>query len=608
MLRMLKWLFLAVLSITGLAAAYGAYIVFINPSLHMTIDKQTFAMALESPEMLTELGAIEGTMLDYHSGRLNDVSWDKRARDYDTARRNLAAIEAYDLRALKGQERLTYEVMSWNLKSQLGFERIKWLAPGDTPYPINQMFGEQNGFPRFMQFTHAVKNDATASTYVARLNALGEKFDQIIDVVKRQAAMGAVPPTFVFDKVLTEMHGFIAMPVRENPLYATYVTRLDEIGLSAERQSELAASAETAITDVVYPAYRRMIETMQTLKAQSTPDAGVWKQPDGSAYYALVLAQQTTTDLTPQQVHDLGLSEVDRITAEMDAILKSQGLTEGSVGARMKALGEDPRFGWEDSDAGRAAILAEYTRIIAEVNALMPQYFSSIPAQPVEVVRVPVFSEGGSAGAYYNQPAMDGSRPGRFFANLRDVRETPKWSMKTLAYHEAIPGHHFQIATAMNLDLPLARTYSFFTAYVEGWALYAERLALDIGMYKDDPFGDLGRLQAELFRAVRLVVDTGIHFKRWSREQAIDYMASTTGMALGDVTAEIERYAVMPGQACSYKIGMIKILELREKAKAALGERFDLKSFHSVVLDNGALPLQVLEKVVDEWIAGKGGA
>ena len=608
MLRIVKWLFLAVLSVVGLAAVYGAYIVFINPSLHMTIDKQSFAMVLENPEMLTQLGAIEGTMLDYHSSKLDDVSWDKRTRDYDTARRNLAAIEAYDLRSLKGQEKLTYEVMSWSLKSQLGFERIKWLAPGDNPYPINQMFGEQNGFPRFMQFTHAVKNDATAASYVARLNALGTKFDQIIDVVKRQAAMGAVPPTFVFDKVLDEMNGFVALPVRENPLYSTYITKLDEIGLAADRKAELAASAEAAITDVVYPAYSRMIATMQALKPQSTPDAGVWKQPDGSAYYALALAQQTTTDLTPQQVHDIGLSEVARITTEMDAILTSQGIAGGTVGERMKALGEDPRFTWEDSDAGRAAILAEYARIIAEVNARMPEVFATVPAQPVEVVRVPVFSEVGSAGAYYNQPALDGSRPGRFFANLRDVGETPKWSMKTLAYHEAIPGHHFQIASAMNLDLPLARTYSFFTAYVEGWALYAEHLALDIGMYKDDPFGDLGRLQAELFRAVRLVVDTGMHFKRWSREQAIDYMAGTTGMALGDVTAEIERYSVMPGQACAYKIGMLKILELREKARTALGGRFDMKAFHTIVLDNGALPLTVLEKVVDEWIVAQGAA
>jgi len=264
---------------------------------------------------------------------------------------------------------------------------------------------------------------------------------------------------------------------------------------------------------------------------------------------------------------------------------------------------EDPRYQFEDSDKGRQDILDEYTLLLAEVSARMPGVFATIPPQLVEVVRVPKFSEVGSAGAYYNAPSMDGTRPGRFFANLRDVKETPKWSMKTLAYHEGIPGHHFQISIAQNLDLPLARSRLPFTAYTEGWALYAEQLAYEVGMYNDDPPGDLGRLQAELFRAVRLVVDTGMHYKKWSREQAITYMVETTGMAEGDVTAEIERYSVMPGQACAYKIGMLKILELRERAKAALGSKFDLKKFHSVVLDNGPLPLTVLEKVVDTWVA-----
>jgi len=270
----------------------------------------------------------------------------------------------------------------------------------------------------------------------------------------------------------------------------------------------------------------------------------------------------------------------------------------------MTALGEDPRYLEPDTDEGRAALLARYRAILDEISKLMPDYFRTIPPGKLQVEREPVSVEKGSSGAHYVPAAMDGSRPGTFFANLRDTAETPTWGMKTLAYHEGIPGHHFQIATAQGLkDLPFIRQQAIYGAYVEGWALYAERLAAEIGMYKDDPLGDLGRLQAELLRAVRLVVDTGIHADGWTREQAIDYMVDTTGMARSDATSEVERYMGMPGQACSYKVGQLKILELRDKARAELGDRFSLKDFHTVVLENGAVPLTVLERLVDEWIA-----
>jgi uncharacterized protein (DUF885 family) len=602
MWRFVKWTLLSVLTLVVIGAGYGTYIVFINPSLHMTVNKQTFAMLMDNPEMLTQLGAIEGSIIDFHSGKLSDVSWEQRDRDQKRVEENLSQIEAYEPAKLEGQEKLTREVMIWFYESSLAYKDIAW-SNGGGPYPVNQMFGIQNGFPRFMSFTHVVKNEKTARTYVERLNAVGVKFDQVIGVVRKQAELGDVPPTFVIDKVLTEMKGLVAMPTKENPLYTGYVESLKKIEISDADRTKFASDAEAAITGVVTPAYQRLIATMEDLRSKSTPDAGIWQKPQGDAYYALALRQQTTTDMSPQQVHDIGLAEVTRISAEMDAILIAQGMVEGTVGARMTALGEDPQYHFEDSDKGRQDILDEYTRLLDDVARRMPEAFETIPPQKVEVVRVPKFSEGGSAGAYYNAPSMDGTRPGRFFANLRDVKETPKWSMKTLAYHEGIPGHHFQISSAQNLDLPLARSRLPFTAYTEGWALYAERLAYEMGMYKDDPLGDLGRLQAELFRAVRLVVDTGMHYKKWSREQAITYMVETTGMAEGDVTAEIERYSVMPGQACAYKIGMLKILELRERAKAALGSKFDLRKFHSVVLDNGPLPLTVLEKVVDAWIA-----
>jgi len=608
MLRIAKWAGLALVGLILLAAGAGTYLLVINPSVSTTLNKQTFWMLTENPELLTRLGAIEGTILDFHSGTLSDNSWGTKADVRRTVEVNLAQFRAYDPATLSGQDKLTWQVMTGLYEEILAFDTVPWLSPGGilgsgTPYPINQMFGEQSRYPRFMQSQHVVINAKTARNYVKRLNAAGTKFDQVIGVIGEQAKLGVVPPSFVIDKVLAEMQGFIAKPAKENPLYTGFFDKLAKLDLDGGEKAELAAAAEQAIEGVVYPAYRRLIAAVEAMKGQATPDPGVWKLPGGDAFYALALREETTTDLTPQQVHDIGLAEVARIGAEMDAILTGLGRTEGSVGERMLALGEEPAQLFEDSDAGRQAILDEYARIIAEMQARLPDVFAALPAQPVEVVRVPVFAEIGSAGAYYEPPALDGSRPGRFFANLHDVKETPRFSMKTLAYHEAIPGHHFQIASAMNLDLPLARSFLPFTAYLEGWALYAEQLAWEMGVYKDDPYGDLGRLQAEMFRAVRLVVDTGMHYKRWSREQAIDYMVAMTGMTASDVTREIERYAVMPGQACAYKIGMMKILEMRAKAKAALGDRFDLKAFHTAVLESGPLPLTVLEQVIDAWIA-----
>jgi uncharacterized protein (DUF885 family) len=610
MLRIAKWAGLALLAVIVVAVGTGSWLLFVNPSIGMTLNKQTFWVLRDDPEMLTQLGAIEGTVFDFHSADLTDSAWTRRAADRVTTAAYLEQIRAYDLASLTGQDRLTYEVMDWFYDSVLRAHEIAWLSAGNAmdaggPYPVNQMFGVQNGFPRFMQFQHAVVNESTARNYVARLNKAGVKFDQVVETLRHQAELGAIAPTFVIDRVLTEMRGFVGLPAQENPLYTTYVTKLAALDIDGDTRTALAADAQKAINETVYPAYRRLIAQMEELRPRSTPDPGVWKQPQGDAYYALALRAQTTTDMTPQQVHDLGLAEVARISAQMDALLRTQGRTEGTVGARMAALGEDPGQVWEDSDAGRQGIIDGYTAIIADMKTRLPEVFAVIPPQPVEVARVPVFAEGGSAGAYYEQPAIDGSRPGRFFANLRDVKESPKFGMKTLAYHEAIPGHHMQIATAMTLDLPLARSFLPFTAYIEGWALYSEQLAWEMGVYRDDPYGDLGRLQGELYRAVRLVVDTGMHFKHWSREQAIDYMASTTGSTLSDVTAEIERYAVMPGQACAYKIGMLKILELRERAKTALGDRFDLKAFHTVVLENGPLPLTILEDVVNRWIAAQ---
>jgi uncharacterized protein (DUF885 family) len=375
--------------------------------------------------------------------------------------------------------------------------------------------------------------------------------------------------------------------------------------LDETRRKELAQQAVEALRTSVYPAYARMSAALVAMRPQAAGQAdGVGRLPDGAAYYAVALRQMTTTDYTPEQVHALGLAEVARITQQMDTLLEAQGLIQGSVGQRMTALAEDPRFLYPNDDDGRRQVLARYQQLLDQMSAQLPEYFSTVPKTRLMVERMPVAQEKGTSGAYYQQAAIDGSRPGIFFANLRDLNETPTWGMKTLAYHEGVPGHHLQISTALGLKgLPLIRQQTLYTAYAEGWALYAEEFAAEIGMYKDDPFGDLGRLQLELLRAVRLVVDTGLHAQGWSRKQAIDYMVNTTGVAETDATSEVERYMSMPGQACAYKVGELKILELRRKAQAALGPRFNLRDFHAVVLENGGVPLTLLEQLVDEWIA-----
>jgi uncharacterized protein (DUF885 family) len=355
----------------------------------------------------------------------------------------------------------------------------------------------------------------------------------------------------------------------------------------------------------VFDAYNALILYFEALKSKATTDAGVWKFPDGDAFYQYQLSLMTTTDYTPEEVHQIGLSEVARIKTEMRDILSIQGYADTSreIGKIIQELNKEERFLYQNNDEGRKEILEGYNTILDEINAGLDNAFDIRPKATMEVKRVPEFKEEGSAGAYYTPPAMDGSAGGIFYANLRAVTETVKFGMKTLAYHEGIPGHHFQIAIQGELeDVPIFRTFPLFIAYTEGWALYAEQLAWELGFYENDPFGNLGRLQAEMFRAVRLVVDTGIHYKKWTREEAIEYMIANTGMTTGEVVTEIERYIVMPGQACAYKIGMLKILELREKAKKKLGNQFDLKEFHNVVLKNGAVPLDILEEIIDDYI------
>jgi uncharacterized protein (DUF885 family) len=568
------------------------------------IDRQGIETLMEDPQLLTGLGIIDGTWLDFHSGKLSEFSLARRNSDRARLHRYEAQIKDYDRSQLTQQQQTTYDIMLWTIDAEERFDRFDWLTP-DGLYPFDQQFGEHTGLPRFMQFSHSVFNEKTAKNYVARLNAFGTRIDQVLAETKRQAAMGVLPPRFVIEHVIKDVATFREPAPLDHPLVTTFKEKLAKIDDFDRAEAEqLARDAATAVKDVVYPAYQRIQATFEELKPKATDDDGVWKLPDGDAFYAARLHQMTTTDLTPDQIHEIGLKEVARLEGEIDAGMKAVGLTSGTIVQRFDQLSNDPRFTFSRDDAGREQILVGYRQLLDAVRAKVPTAFSHMPQEKLEVQRVPAYAEAASAGAYYNRASLDGRRPGTFFANLRDPHETQRWSMPTLAYHEGIPGHHLQISWAQNITgVPMARKVLPFTAYVEGWALYAEHLAKEMGMYNSDPYGDLGRLQAEMFRAVRLVVDTGIHAKHWTRAQAIAYMRERTGMVETDITSEVERYIVSPGQACAYKIGMLKIIELRERAKTELGAKFDLKAFHDVILDGGAMPLTVLERRVNDWIA-----
>lgn len=607
MLKVLKWLLLSILTLLVLGAGFIAHTWYFKPvTLDLFYGRTFLKFALDNPELLSSLRLLEQVGLRFHNDDLADASPAQELRTAQRLKEDLATLRRYDREQLGFEEQLSYDVMDYFLAMFVKNDQFR-----HHNYPVNQLFGVQSSLPKFMIDTHAVNDVRDATDYIARLGKFGWKFDGVLEGLKQREAEGIIPPRFVVEKVLIEMKAFVGQPPEQNPLYVAFeqkLAKLDGDALSQPRRTQLLTEAKTAIQQRVYPAYQSLIGYFEQLRPKATENHGVWALPQGDAYYALAIEQNTTTTLSAEEIHALGLNEVARIGAEMDAILEGAGLAVGSIGERVRQLSAQPEQLYPDTDAGRAQILSDYQKIIDQIDAGLSAAFDVRPKSKVQVKRVPAFAEKTAPGAYYEPPAMDGSRPGTFFANLRNVSEITRFGMRTLAYHEGIPGHHFQIGLARELKgLPFFRRLVPFTAYSEGWALYTEQLAWEMG-FQEQPLDNLGRLQAEMFRAVRLVVDTGLHHKRWTREQAIAYMIEHTGMGDDDVTAEIERYLVNPGQALAYKIGMLKILELRQKAKDALGPQFDLKRFHNEVLTHGALPMHLLERVIDRWIAQvKGG-
>ncbi|MGA8278340.1 MAG: DUF885 domain-containing protein [Rhodanobacteraceae bacterium] len=606
MRKLLKWLVGSLLVVVLLASALFIHIWYFKPlRIGWFYDRVFAEFAFDSPQLLSSMRILP-PWLDFYSDDLDDASPAHAARLADMVRRDEAMLHRYDRSALDREGRLSYDVLDYFLKMQVEGDRFR-----DDDFPVNQMFGVQSSLPNFMAQTHQVHDRGDAENYISRLDQFPRVFGQVVDGLRLRESEGVVPPQFTVEEVLAQMDGFIAKPGKQNMLYTSFKEKLDKIPaakMDAATRSELLAGVAHSIDTKVYPAYRQLIAYFTALKPKAQGNYGAWHLPDGDAYYAWCVRMHTTTNMTPEDVHQLGLAEVARITTEMDAILKSRGLTEGTIGARVQQLAHEPDEVFPNTPAGKKMMLARYQAILDEVNKGLGNAFDVRPKLGVEVKAVPEFAEKTAPGAYYQAGSFDGSRPGVFYANMRDTSETPKFAMRTLAYHEGIPGHHFQISIAQELQgVPFFRRVLPFTAYSEGWALYAERLAWELG-FENDPLDNLGRLRDEMMRAVRLVVDSGIHYKHWTREQAIAYMMENTGMAESDVTAEIERYFVAPGQALAYKAGMLKILALREKAKQALGPKFRLADFHDQVLTHGALPLALLERVIDDWIAAKNKA
>lgn len=601
--RLFKWFSLAFLACLLLGSALAAHTWYGKPlSINWFYGRVFLQFALDNPEMLTQMRLLEPLGIKGHNAKLSDDSLAHDEAQLAKLEADYATFQSYDRSSYSGQQLISYDIFNSFLGDLVkDGKRFRY-----HNFPVNQMFGAQSGMPNFMVNSHLVESERDARDYITRLRLFDSKFDQVIEGLQHRESLGIVPPRFTVEKVLDQMRDFIAQPSREHMLYTSFDEKLAKISedeMAPAVRDELRTEVAGAIDEVVFPAYQRLIAHHEALLGKVTSNDGAWRLPDGEAYYAWRIRNQTTTDMSAEQIHQIGVAEVERIGGEMDAILQAEGLSEGSIGERVRQISSRPDQLYPDTDAGREQILADYQSIIDDIDANLSDWFNHRPEAGVEVRRVPEFSQKTAPGAYYQRGSMDGKRPGVFYANLRNVAEIPRFGMRTLAYHEAIPGHHFQGSLAQELKgLPMFRNVLGFTVYSEGWALYAERLAWEAG-FQSQPLDNLGRLQAEMFRAVRLVVDTGMHAKRWSREQAIEYMERNTGMGHDEVVAEIERYLVNPGQALAYKVGMLKILELREKARTELGDRFDIRGFHDAVLGAGALPIFILERQIDDWIA-----
>jgi uncharacterized protein (DUF885 family) len=553
-----------------------------------------------SPEAATGVGFDVGPRAHQRS-ELSDRSLAAAARFKADDAKDLAKLHEINRAILSPADKVSYDVVDYVSTASVRAEKTFDYANGNLqgPYQLSQLTGSYQQVPDFLDSQHPVKTKSDAEAYLSRLAAFPTALDQDAEQVRHDVALGVSPPDFVLDKTLTQLSALRDEPAAKANLVQSLVRRAKAANIDGDWEGR----ATKIYTESVQPALDRQIALAKDLRAKAVHDAGVWRLPKGGEYYAQSLEQATTTSMTPAEVHKLGLDMVAKLSAEVDILMVKAGYSKGTVGERFRVLYNDPKFHYPNTDEGKEKLLADLNTKVEEVTKKLPAYFGVLPKSPLQIKRVPKATEAGAPGGYYNGAALDGSRPGMYYINLRDTAEVPSWTLPTLTFHEGIPGHHLQISIAQEAPLPIIRQVIGFNAYQEGWALYAEQLADEMGMNEHDPIGRIGYLHDAIFRGVRLVVDSGMHEFKWSREKAVKYYVDHIGDQEASAITEIERYCVWPGQACSYMVGKLTWLRLRAKAKAALGARFDIRKFHDAALTNGAMPLKVLETVIDGYIA-----
>lgn len=564
------------------------------------VNKVSIQLLMRSPELLTSLGLVDNTPLDFHSGKLDRYDKVSTRNALNFLRQSRDGLNDYGPKGLEGQELLSWKIVAWffdDLIRQGEFEHGGYL--------VNQISGPMVNLPQFLTDRHSIKDEKSFERYLGRLKEFSRVISEVKVRVMDDRDNGVMPPDFIIEKALLGMRKFYEGGAIANPLITTLSSKLEMIDeMSDQRKAELTQQAVTLVDQSVLPKYQEMIALFEEMLTLTDHDAGIWRIPQGEKIYQVALRSNNSTTLSAEKIHQIGLDEVARIEIDMQTILVNEGMSEGSIVSRVRQLMDMPEHNFPNTEEGRRQQIAYLNEVNTQVMANIEDYFITIPPQPLEIVRVPEYSQDSAPGGYYQPPALDGSSAGRFYINQKNTYDNPRWTLPTLMIHEGSPGHHFQLsASQLITGVPFLRKVSPFSAFAEGWALYSEKIAAeDMGIYLQDPLGDLGRIQAEMFRAVRLVVDTGIHAKGWSREKAIDYMLLKTGMTEAEVVREIERYVVWPGQATAYKIGQLSIVRLRSLAEERLADDFDIREFHEMILLNGAMPLEILEESVESWI------
>lgn len=576
--------------------------------LNQILDAAVANTLRRSPERCTSLGLTEERAGYRFIDKVSDASKAAAREARAQLQQSLSDLRALNRETLTPRDRVTYDVVETAWTNSLDTSAYEAGGGAGSPYVVTQLTGAYRSMPNFLNEQHPLRTVDEADGYLARIEGFVDQLDAETAIIAEDAAAGVIPPDFAIDKAALQLTRFAEGPASQNILVQSLVRRLPEAQAIPETvRASYISRAEASVRDRVIPAVQRQIAALQRVRPQAVHEAGIWRLPQGGDMYAVALRSRTTTTMSPDEIHDVGLELIAQLNSEMDVILRAEGMTRGSVAERVQALSRRPDQLYPNTDAGREQILADLNEQTREIVAMMPRAFNTLAQAQLEIKRVPPFTEAGAPGGYYQRAALDGSRPGAYFINLRDTSEWPRFTLPTLNYHEGVPGHHWQISIQQESgSIPFIRSAMLgFSAFSEGWGLYAEQLADELGIYADNRLGRLGYLQSATFRASRLVCDTGLHHKRWSREEAIRSMMEATGDLESSVTTEIERYCVNPGQACAYMIGRQAINRFRQQAMAALGPRFDLKAFHDTMLANGAVPLSVLERVIQDWAASQ---